>query len=336
MTATRPITALILAAGKGTRMKSTKAKVLHEVFFAPMLHHVLDAVQPLAPRQTIIVIGHEGEQVKAAASEYPVIFAEQRQQLGTGHAVLAAEKHLIQAENGTAMILCGDTPLIRAQTLEHMVAEHFARAVSLSVMTTVLADPTNYGRIVDDGAGNVLRIIEEKDASPEEREIREVNAGIYCAETRFLLAALAQVDSDNKQGEFYLTDIVGIANREGHAVHRFLCPDPMEVLGVNSRQELAQAHAGLQQRRNRELMAAGVTILQPETTFVEKQVAIGPDTVLHPGVHLRGKTVVGRGCSIGPYAILHDTVLADGARVGPSSFVAGAWVAKDQSIPAGT
>ncbi|HWH71798.1 MAG TPA: NTP transferase domain-containing protein [Candidatus Sulfotelmatobacter sp.] len=336
MTANPKISALILAAGKGTRMKSTKAKVLHEVFFAPMLHHVLDAVQPLTPIQTIIVIGHQGEQVKAAVKDYPVVFAEQQQQLGTGHAVLAAEEHLRKVENGTVMILCGDTPLIRTETLGRMVAEHFAQNNPLSVMTTVLADPANYGRIITDESGNVLRIVEEKDASPAERKIREVNAGIYCVDTGLLLGALWKVDSGNKQGEFYLTDIVGIANREGHAVSRFLCPEPDEVLGVNSRLELAQAHAGLQQRRNRELMAAGVTILQPESTFVEKQVVIGCDTVLHPGVHLQGATVVGSGCSVGPYAMLQGAVVGDGARVGGFSWLVGTQVAVGESVPAGT
>jgi bifunctional UDP-N-acetylglucosamine pyrophosphorylase / glucosamine-1-phosphate N-acetyltransferase len=336
MTASHEISALILAAGKGTRMKSSRAKVLHEVFFAPMLQHVLDAVQPLAPRQTIIVIGHQGDQVKAAIEDYPVVFSEQHQQLGTAHAVLAAEGHLRLVETGTVMILCGDTPLIRPETLRQMVAEHFAKCTPLSVMTTLLADPVNYGRIVTDVAGNLLRIVEEKDASPAEREIREVNAGIYCVEIRFLLAALRKVDATNKQGEFYLTDIVGIANKEGHAVNRFLCSDPDEVLGVNSRQELALAHAGLQQRRNRELMAAGVTILQPESTFVEKQVRIGCDTILHPGAHLQGRTVIGSGCSIGPYALLRDTVVADGATVGAFSRLAGTHIAEGELVPAGT
>ncbi|MEJ2033450.1 MAG: sugar phosphate nucleotidyltransferase, partial [Deltaproteobacteria bacterium] len=245
-------------------------------------------------------------------------------------------KQLRKAESGMVMILCGDTPLIRTKTLAQMIEEHVAKETPLSVMTTSLDDPTNYGRIITDSQGHVLRIVEEKDAAPAEKEIREVNAGIYCVEIGFLLAALRQVDAGNKQGEFYLTDIVGIANREGHGVNRFLCPDPDEVLGVNSRLELAQAHACLQQRRNRELMGSGVTILQPETTFVGKQVRIGPDTVLHPGVHLQGRTEIGSGCIIGPYAVLCGTVLADGVRVGAFSWLAGACAAKNEVIPPGS
>lgn len=336
MIANHKIWALILAAGKGTRMKSSKAKVLHEVLFVPMLHHVLDAVQPLAVQETILVIGHQGKQVKEAVRGYPAVFAEQKEQRGTAHAVLAAEQYLRKAENGTVLILCGDTPLIRSATLERMLKEHFARESPLSVMTTSLVDPAHYGRAITDASGQLIKIVEEKDASPAEREIREVNAGIYCVEIEFLLAALQKIDAANKQKEFYLTDIVGIANQEGHRVHRFLCQDPEEVLGVNSRQELARAHAGLQGRRNRELMMSGVTILQPETTFVGGQVRIGPDTVLHPGVHLRGRTVLGSCCTVGPYAILCDTILADGAEVGAFSWLTGARVAENVTIPPGS
>jgi bifunctional UDP-N-acetylglucosamine pyrophosphorylase / glucosamine-1-phosphate N-acetyltransferase len=324
------LSALILAAGKGTRMKSEKAKVLHEVFFAPMINHVLDAVQSLF-QETIVVVGHQGKQVQEALSGYQVFFAEQKLQLGTAHAVLAAENHLL-GPGGTVMILCGDTPLIRTETLRLMLEEHLAAGALLTVMTTVLENPTHYGRIVTDGQGRVARIIEEKDASPEQKQIREVNAGIYCADIQFLLSSLREIGTDNKQGEFYLTDIVEIAVNKGKSVHRFLCDDGGEVLGVNSRNELAQAHAILQLRRNAQLMAAGVTLLQPASIFIEKGVTIGIDTVIEPGVHLQGRTRIGCNCRIGPFVVLRDTMLADRVTVGTCSYLAGALIGEDERI----
>jgi bifunctional UDP-N-acetylglucosamine pyrophosphorylase / glucosamine-1-phosphate N-acetyltransferase len=328
------LSALILAAGKGTRMKSEKAKVLHEVFFAPMIHHVLDAVQPLF-EQIIVVVGHQGKEVQNALSSYRVLFAEQKIQLGTAHAVLSAENQL-RATGGTVMILCGDTPLIQTETLRLMLAEHFDAGNPLTVMTTVLENPTHYGRIITDGQGKVTRIIEEKDASPEQKQIREVNAGIYCADVRFLLDSLSEVGTDNKQGEFYLTDAIEIAVGKGKAVHRFLCADAEEVLGVNSRNELAQAHSGLQLRRNRHLMTAGVTLLQPASILVEKGVIIGSDTVIEPCVHLQGRTRIGSSCQVGSFVVLRDTTLADRVSVGTFSYLEGVRIGADEKIPAHT
>jgi bifunctional UDP-N-acetylglucosamine pyrophosphorylase / glucosamine-1-phosphate N-acetyltransferase len=325
------MSALILAAGMGTRMKSEKAKVLHEVFFAPMIHHVLDAVQPLFER-IFVVIGHQGAYVRDSLRKYHVQFAEQKQQLGTAHAVLAAEEHLLKA-GGVVMILCGDTPLVRSETLRLMVEEHLRSGSKITVMTTNLDNPANYGRIVTDGQGRLKRIVEEKDATPEQRQISEVNAGIYCAETRFLLEFLREVKSDNKQGEYYLTDLVEIAGRRGESVHRFFCSDAGEVLGVNSRHELAQAHLGLQLRRNNELMNAGVTLLQPESIFVEKEVIVGNDTVLGTGVQLHGKTRIGKNCKVGPFTIIRDAVIGDGASIGAFSHLTGATVNNGDTIP---
>jgi bifunctional UDP-N-acetylglucosamine pyrophosphorylase / glucosamine-1-phosphate N-acetyltransferase len=325
------ISALILAAGKGTRMKSEKAKVLHEVFFAPMIYHVLDAVQPLF-EQIIVVVGHQGREVQKALTGYQVLFAEQKIQLGTAHAVLSAENHLL-GTGGTVMILCGDTPLIRTETLRLMLQEHFDAGDPLTVMTTILENPTHYGRIVTDGQGKVTRIIEEKDASSEQKQIREVNAGIYCAEIPFLLDSLREIGTDNKQGEFYLTDAVAVAVSKGKSVHRFLCADAEEVLGVNSRIELAQAHSCLQLRRNQQLMTAGVTLLQPASILAEKGVVIGSDTVIEPSVHLQGRTRIGCNCLIGSFVILRDTILADGVCVGAFSHLVGADIGQDEIIP---
>jgi bifunctional UDP-N-acetylglucosamine pyrophosphorylase / glucosamine-1-phosphate N-acetyltransferase len=328
----KPLSALILAGGKGTRMKSDKAKVLHEVLFAPMVHHVLDAVQPLFEK-IIVVVGHQGIQVREALRGYPLLFAEQRMQLGTAHAVLAAEEQLRRCGAETVMILCGDTPLIRTTTLSQMLDVHSAAGASLSVMTTVLDDPSHYGRILSDLLGTVVGIVEEKDATPEQKRIREINTGIYCVEIAFLLDSLRKIGTANKQKEFYLTDLVEIAVAAGKPVQRFACPDPGEILGVNSRHELALAHAGMQTRHNQELMTSGVTLLQPASTFIRKNIPIGSDSIIHAGVHLLGSTRIGCNCRVGPYAVLSDTVLADRVEVGAFCHLAGVQIGEGEIIP---
>ncbi|ADH85623.1 Glucosamine-1-phosphate N-acetyltransferase [Desulfurivibrio alkaliphilus AHT 2] len=307
---------LVLAAGKGTRMRSARAKVLHEVFFAPMIAHVLEAVAALEPASTTVVVGHQRREVMAALAGRDLEFVIQQQQHGTAHAVLAAAPEL-QKRSGTLLILCGDTPLITPQTLREMLAAHRRRGDKLSVMTTMVANPFGYGRIICDRAGRLQRIVEEKDATAEERQIREINAGIYGVEIDFLFPALARVGSDNRQGEMYLTDIVEIAGRDGLAAHRYCCADATETLGVNSRVELAQAHAELQMRRNQELMLAGVTMYRPETIQVAPGVEIGQDTIIHPQVTISGKSRIGAGCTINSFNLLHDSELPAGTEVPP-------------------
>ncbi|MDF1615539.1 bifunctional UDP-N-acetylglucosamine diphosphorylase/glucosamine-1-phosphate N-acetyltransferase GlmU [Desulfurivibrio dismutans] len=307
---------LILAAGKGTRMRSTRAKVLHEIFFAPMIVHVLEAVAALEPASTSVVVGHQRREVMAALAGRDLEFVVQEQQNGTAHAVLAAAPEL-RERAGTLLILCGDTPLVTPQTLQDMLAAHRQRGDKLSVMTTRIADPFGYGRIVCDRAGRLERIVEEKDATAEQRLIKEINAGIYCAEIDFLFPALARVGNDNRQGEMYLTDIVEIAVREGLRAHSYCCADPDELLGVNSRVELARAHAHLQRRRNHELMLAGVTMYQPETIQVAPGVSIGRDSVIHPHVTISGSSRIGVGCTINSFNLLHNCDLPNGAEVAP-------------------
>ena len=297
------IHAIVLAAGKGTRMKSDLAKVLHPVFFAPMICHVLDTVRHLAPAETVVVTGHQAERVEEVLASYSVTFARQREQLGTGHAVLSAEESL-HGKSGVVLILCGDTPLIRPATLQAMVESHLRQQSTLSVMTTIVPDPTHYGRIVANAESGIERIVEEKDASEAERAILEVNAGIYCVDLAFLFAALKQVGTDNKQGEVYLTDIVSIARRQGLAVGRFVCPDPLEITGVNSRVELARANTTMQQRRNQDLMLAGVTMMHPDSIFIENSVSIGRDTEIHSHCVLAGNTVIGEACRLEPFCKL--------------------------------
>ncbi len=233
-------------------MRSTKAKVLHEIFFAPMIVHVLRATAALTPAVTLVVVGHQREEVKQALAGWELEFVVQERQRGTAHAVLAAAPRL-REQRGTVLILCGDTPLIRPETLRAMLVAHRQHGEKLTVMTTCLDKPFGYGRIITDQTGRLERIVEEKDATEEQRRIKEVNAGIYCVEIDFLFPALAQVGSDNRQAEMYLTDIVEIASRAGLTVHCHRCPDPEELLGVNSRVELALAHSRLQMRHNRVL-----------------------------------------------------------------------------------
>lgn len=308
------ITAIILAAGKGTRMKSSMAKVLHQVFFKPMLHLVLDAVQAAGIEKTAVVVGHQHTRVIQCLNGYTFTPVRQTEQLGTGHAVLCAEEACADSE--TILILCGDTPLIRPGTLSAMISHHRDMNSVLTLMTTLVPDPFGYGRILTNDNEQVAGIVEEKDATPDQRQIREINAGIYLVDRRFLFTALRQVGTDNSQGEMYLTDIVAIANRQGYTVNRFIHSEPLDVLGINSRVELAQAHAELQRRRNTELMLSGVTMYGPETIYIAQGIPVGQDTVIHPGVQIAGKSSVGIGCVIETGAFLTNCTVANNAIIG--------------------
>lgn len=335
MSVDSPLYIVILAAGKGTRMKSARAKVLHEVFFAPMVHHVLHAVAPLQPTQSIVIVGHQREAVQKSLADFPVELAVQDEQLGTGHAVLCAEAAIANMQ-GSVMILCGDTPLIRSETLQAMIDSHTQQDATLSVMTTILDDPTHYGRIISNSSGDVQAIIEEKDANNEEKRIQEINAGIYCIKTQFLFKHLKDIGTDNSQGEVYLTDIVTQAVAEKQRVQKFVNPEPADVLGVNARFELSQAHHQLQLRRNRTLMDGGVSMINPLTIQVAPDSSIARDVSLHPGVEITGSSSVGTNsqilsgailnnvrvganCVIGPYCCLEDCTVADGTQIAPHS-----------------
>lgn len=326
------ITALVLAAGKGTRMKSSKAKVLHEVLFAPMIHHVLDALQSLALSEIIVVTGHQSQAVEDSLRKYNnVSCARQEEQLGTGHAVLSA-KNLLTQKEGTVLILCGDTPLIQPETLREMVEQHHGKSALLSVMTTEIDDPAHYGRVITNDAGDIVQIVEEKDASEDQRRIKEINTGIYCADIAFLYDALKKVGTDNQQGEVYLTDIVGIANKSGEKVNKFVCNNPIEVHGVNSRNELAAARKSLQVRRNQQLMRDGVTLVDPETIWIANNVSIGMDTVIHPSVQISGKTTIGENCIIESFSMIHDCMVGDGVMVGAFSSLDGCHLNNNEKV----
>ena len=309
---------LVLAAGKGTRMKSDIPKVLHEVFFSPMIHHVVDTLRSIFLEKIIIVTGHQRQLVEESFWDGHLSFVHQSQQLGTGHAVLVCEDEL-RSHKGTVLVLCGDTPLVKAETLKQFLYAHTEAAALLTVMTTIVDEPENYGRIVSDECGDIVKIVEEKDATPAQKKIREINAGIYCVDAQLLCAALHRVGTCNMQGEVYLTDIVAIATGDGIHVHKYCCLDNEEVLGVNSRRELAQAHSVLQRRYLRVLMESGVTIIQPESVTIGKQVSIGKDSVIYPNTSLTGVCDLGSGVHIDSFVKIHDCIIGDFVHIGSFS-----------------
>ncbi len=320
METSAPLCVIILAAGKGTRMKSARAKVLHEVFYRPMLHHVLDSVAPLEAEKTIVIVGHQKEAVASIVEGWEVICCEQKEQQGTGHAVLSA-RPLLADFPGTIMIVNGDAPLLQGEHLQQMIAAHRASAARLTIMTTTLADPTNYGRVISDRSGAVQAIVEEKDADEQQRAIQEINAGIYSADAGFLFDALARVTTDNAQGEMYLTDIVGIGVADGLVINKFEHPHPAHVLGVNSRVELAQAQRELSGRRNHELLARGVAMLDPLTTSIGPGVTIGTGCCLGAAVTILGQSTIGDNCVIDPGVYIDNAQIGNGVKVGANSVV---------------
>jgi len=311
----RPLAVMVLAAGLGTRMKSARAKVLHGLGGRPLIRHVLDAVRALSPERLVVVVGHQASEVEAACAPAnadggaAVRFVLQPEQRGTGHAVQCATTAL-DGFSGDVLIVYGDTPALRAETLAALVAGHRCAKATVSLLTACFPDPTGYGRIVRDDTGAIARIVEERDATPMERRVREINPGIYCVAADFLQAAVGALATDNAQGEYYLTDIVSMARAGGHPVWTSPVDDPAEVSGINTRAELAGMEAKARGALVEKWMAAGVTFEDPATAYVSADVRIGRDTVIGPNTTLRGVTVIGVGCRIDGSAYL------DGARLG--------------------
>jgi bifunctional UDP-N-acetylglucosamine pyrophosphorylase / glucosamine-1-phosphate N-acetyltransferase len=326
----RRVAAVILAAGRGTRMKSERAKVLHAVAGLPMVHYPVELTRALGCRPTVLVTGHQAEAVQQTLAGREVLFALQQEQLGTGHALLCAQPQLARF-SGTILLLCGDVPLLRRQTLEKLLAYHAARRAAVTVLTAEMPEPYGYGRILRDGE-RVLKIVEEKDATPLERSVCEINTGIYAFEAPFVFEALAGVGRDNAQGEYYLTDVVAAACAAGRTVAALAVADAAEAMGINDRCQLAEAGAIMRRRINRELMLAGVTLQDPETAYIDPSVRIGEDTIVAPGVHLRGRTVVGRDCRIDPGVTVTDCIIGDGVRLKAGSVLEGAVVGSQTDI----
>ena len=301
---------IILAAGKGTRMKSAHPKVLHQVCGKAMVRHVLDAAEAAGSKRNIIVVGFGADEVRAELGNAAEVVV-QAEQLGTGHAVLQAEP-LLQDAHGTVMVLCGDTPLLTGTLVKRLYEEHEKVGAKATVLTAVMPDATGYGRVIRTAAGNVEKIVEHKDATEEERAVREVNSGIYCFEKDALFSALKNVGCDNAQGEYYLPDVLSILRERGEKIWAVAADDYEETLGVNSRMHLAQAEKILRRRKNLELMESGVTLMDPESTFVDADVVVGRDTVIYPFTWLEGKTAVGEACTLGPSSRFTDTKIGNG------------------------
>jgi bifunctional UDP-N-acetylglucosamine pyrophosphorylase / glucosamine-1-phosphate N-acetyltransferase len=301
---------VILAAGKGTRMKSARPKVLHKVAGAPMIDHVMAAAQSLEPRSITIVVGHMKELLRQGLEKYPrLAYVTQEPQLGTGHALLQTAG-VLERENGIVLLLSGDVPLLKGHTLAALARKHVDSKVAATVLTAEVEQPYGYGRIVR-VKGKISRIVEERDASPSQRRIREINSGVYVFSLGPLFESLRGLAAANAQGEYYLTDLVAMYRRRRLGVETIVVGDPNEIRGVNSRSELAEASRIVRQKKNEELMAAGVTIEDPATTYVDEDVVVGADTVIHPGVHLEGRTQIGQACEIHAGVRIVSSVLAD-------------------------
>ncbi len=311
-----PLAVIIIGAGKGTRMHSALAKVLHPLAGQPLVAHVLNLAAQLEPQHLVTVVGHQAEAVRQVCEPRGATCVLQEPQLGTGHAVACAEAVLGGFE-GDVLVLYGDVPLLQLDTVRVLLDEHRRRGAAATVLTAILDDPTGYGRMVRNAQGHIESIVEHRDASPAQLAIQEINTGIYCLKSPFLFQALAQVGRANAQGEQYLTDVIGVAVSQQHAVSHVTVADAQETIGVNTRLELAQLEAVLRQRLCEAHMLAGVTIQDPASTVIDADVCIGRDTVIAPQTHLWGQTLIGGGCVIGPQAVIQDSTLADGVRVEP-------------------
>ena len=325
------VAALVLAAGKGTRMKSRLPKVLHKVGGKAMVERVLDTVNAVGVDRSVVIVGFGGEEVRAYLGDR-CEYVTQAEQKGTGHAVREA-KPVLGDFDGTIVLMCGDTPLVTEDTIKALLNEHAATGAAATVLTAHMENPTGYGRIIRDEEGKVLRIVEQKDGTPDELVVQEINTGMYAFDSQKLWPCLAQLSDDNAQGELYITDVVGILVNAGERVSAYMTMDEDESLGVNSRVQLAEAERILRNRKLRELMDAGVTIIDPATTYVAPEVVVGSDTILHPGTILEGNTVIGKECEIGPhtrftnvkvgdnnvihFTYAHDCEIKNGTDIGP-------------------
>jgi bifunctional UDP-N-acetylglucosamine pyrophosphorylase/glucosamine-1-phosphate N-acetyltransferase len=322
---------VILAAGQGTRMKSRIPKVLHPVAGRPLIEHVVRTARAVSPATITLIVGHQADAVRERLAGHPDLrFAVQEPQLGTAHALQQAEPFL-KDRPGTLLLIYGDVPLLTGATLRRLLAIHLEAKAAATVVTATLDRPYGYGRIVR-SRGRIARIVEERDASPAERALKEINSGIYAFDLGPLWDALRGIASQNAQGEFYLTDLVGVYRRRRLPVETFLLEDVNETRGINSRSELAEVSAIVRQKKNEELMAAGVTIVDPATTYIDDDVQVGPDTVIHPGVILEGQTTVGSACEIHAYVRICDSELGNRVTVRNYCLVTGTRVADGASI----
>lgn len=311
------IAAVILAAGKGTRLKTAWPKVLHEVLGRPMLAHVLDACRAADVRACIVVVGYEKDRVIGAFREdRDIQWVEQAEQKGTGHAVMLC-REAIANRYEHVLVLCGDGPLIRAETIRELIRHHLESGASATLATSEIDDPTGYGRIVRDPAGRMRAIVEHGDCTPEQRTIREVNPSYYCFRAADLLATLSRIQPNNKKNEYYLTDCIGLLIGDGKRIDAIAAAPPEDIFSINSRQDLALVNRLMRERVNRAHMDAGVTLIDPASTWIDARARIGQDTIIYPFVAITGPARIGANCRIGPLAHLDGQAnVPDGASVG--------------------
>lgn len=312
--------ALVLAAGKGTRFKSDKIKVLHPVLGKPMIHLVVDCLFALRPEAVYVVVGYQKDAVMQEKYSHPVGFIHQKKQLGTAHAVLAAKKTLQSHKEKDLLVINGDLTLIRPETLRSMIKQHQRDGNTMTFLSAEMENPTGFGRVTYQDNG-WIRIFEEKDATPSQRMIKEVNVGVYLFKIEYLLKALPRISNKNIKGEFYLTDIIEVLSKTEGRVGVHKAPAEQEIVGINDRYELAKAVEVLRRRKIKSLAAGGVTIYDPSTTWIDLDVKIGRDTEIYSSVILEGKTVIGRGCKLFPFVHVRDSRIGSGTKILTSSVI---------------
>jgi len=324
-----------MAAGLGTRMKSNRAKVLHELGGAPLIAYVVRAAQALEPRSIITIVGHQAEEVeRAVLAEVGELasFVYQEKQRGTGDAVESARK-VLEDSDSLVLVLSGDVPMIRVETLRQLIEHHNNTGAACSILSVRLENPTGYGRIIRDNNGEFRKIVEQRDATEKERQVREINSGIYCFEAKDLYAALRKVEPKNEQGEYYLTDVAEIILASGGTVSVYVINDPREVSGVNTRAELAEFENLVRRSAIRRLMIeSGVTFIDPSHAYVSAEAQIGRDTVIHPNVTIEGKTVIGEGCVIRAGARITNSRLGDNVTVKDHSIIVDSQIESNCSV----
>lgn len=323
------IFAVILAAGQGTRMKSKLYKVLHPVCGKPMVQHVVDHIQTLGVNRIVTVVGHGAKTVQEQLGEQSE-YVLQAEQLGTAHAVQQAEA-ILGNEEGTTLVVCGDTPLIRPETMQALFEHHQAKNAKATILTAIAENPTGYGRILRGENGQVEQIVEQKDATAKQQLVTEINTGTYCFDNKALFETLKLVKNDNAQGEYYLPDVIELLQKQNEIVEAYVTEDFEETLGVNDRVALAQAESLMRARINERHMRNGVTIIHPETTYISAEAVIGRDTVIQPGSMIEGTTVIGEECLIGPNSQIIDSRIGDRTTI-HSSVVRESEIAEDTAV----
>jgi bifunctional UDP-N-acetylglucosamine pyrophosphorylase/glucosamine-1-phosphate N-acetyltransferase len=322
---------VVLAAGQGTRMKSNLAKVLHPIAGRPMIERVLQTAVAISPHTITLIIGHQAAAVRESLGIFPDLqFVVQQPQLGTAHALQQAEK-LLAGRSGTLIVLSGDVPFLSPETLVRLLETHRGSRAAATVVTATVNRPYGYGRVVR-AQGRISQIVEERDASPAQRRIKEINSGIYAFDLAPLFDTLREIATRNAQGEFYLTDLISIYRRRRLPVETFLVESVQEVRGINSRSELAEVSRFVRQKKNEQLMAAGVTLVDPATTYVDPEAQIAQDTVIHPGVIIEGRTRIGTACEIQAYVRISDSVIGDRVTINSFCLISGAQVAAGAAL----